>query len=110
MRSGLRPGPNELAEGGLRPGRRGAARARRPSPADQTVFGEVVDERGHVLAAVARRVFNLLANLTERAALPGHRSGGEVPLRVAGHLRRVVIGRSVAGAASEPRCAVTVGA
>ena len=110
MRSGLRPGPNELAEDGLRPGRWGTANSGLPSPADQTVFGEVVEERGHVRAAVAGGVLDLLANLTERAALPGHRSGGEVPLRVAGHMRRIVIGRAVAGAAWERRCAVTVGA
>ena len=55
-------------------------------------------------------VFNLLADLPERAAFPCHRQRREVPFRMAGHMRRIEVCRSVAGVARKRRSAVAVGA
>ena len=54
----------------LRARRRLAAFARVPAPADQVVVRHVLDDLGRGLAAVARRVLDLLADLAERLALP----------------------------------------
>ena len=68
MRSRLRPRANERAELGLRPRRRLPARAGRPAPADERVLRHMPHERRHVLAAVARWVLDLRANLAKWGA------------------------------------------
>ena len=110
MRSRLRPGANELAELVLRSRRRPAARTGRPAPADEASSAMCSNERRHVLAAVARRVLDLLADLAERPALPGHRDGRQVPHRMTGHACRIEIRGTMTGVACHARRAVAVGA
>ena len=77
----------------------------------ETTLGLFHDRnRRHVAIAVACAIFDLLADLPERAAFPCHRERREVPFRMAWHMRRIEVGRSVAGAAWKSRGAVAVGA
>ena len=88
----------------------------RPAPGDQPQPTRLsspmwCDQRRHVLAAVARRILDLLADL-RRASLPSQAidSGREVPLRMTGHARRIVVGGVMAGVAGHAGRAVAVGA
>src|SRR5206468_7596596 len=65
--------------------------------------------RRHVEPAVARRVLDLLADLTERLAGPGHRRRREMPLRMAGHARLRIVRRVMAGIARQARRAMAIG-
>src|SRR4051812_45699739 len=55
-RAGIGPGFDQLAELRLATRRRSAVSAGVPAPADQVVFGHVVHQRRHVLAAIAALV------------------------------------------------------
>src|SRR5712675_3402275 len=81
-RAGVRPGLDQLAELLLGARRRRASRARGPAPPDKLVVRHVLDQRRHVLAAVAVLVLDLHADLAERLALPGHLGGRERPFRI----------------------------
>src|SRR5207249_7632979 len=83
------PCTHNLAEAGLRPWCRRTPDPRQPCPADEGVLAEMVQKRSQITVAVARAVFDLLADLPERAALPGHRERGQVPFRVAGNARGI---------------------
>src|SRR5215470_864699 len=109
-RAGVGPGAHDLAEARLRPGRRRASSSWRPRPSHERILAEVMQQRRHVAIAVAGAVLDLLADLSERAALPGHRKRGEMPFRMAGHMGRIEVCRSMAGVARKRRSAVAVGA
>src|SRR5436305_663009 len=71
-RAAFGPGPHQGAERGLRASRWRPSAAGPPGPAHQTVFRNVVKQRSHVPATVPRRILDLLADRTERTALPPH--------------------------------------
>src|SRR5262249_23464460 len=87
--AGVDPGSDQLAQHRLAPGGGLAAGSRCPAPADERVVRHVLDDLGQAAAAVVRRILDLLADLTERAPLPGHREWREMPVRMAGHRGRV---------------------
>src|SRR2546423_34044 len=60
--------------------------------------------------AVARGIFDLLADLRERLALPRHFDWRHVPLRMARYMCRVEILSVMAGFASHARRTASVGA
>jgi len=65
-----------------------------PAPPDETVLGHVVEQRGHVLPAVARGILDLLADRAERLALPRHRARRQMPLGVTRHVPLGIKNRS----------------
>src|SRR5688572_18463029 len=69
----------------LRPWRRRPPRTWIPRPSDQGVGAHVMADLRQVTVAVALEVLQLLADLAQRLALPGHRGGGQRPVRVAGN-------------------------
>src|SRR5258708_24058157 len=81
--AGLDPRGDQPPE--LRPGagRRLAVAARLPSPAHQRDLRHVLLAGGERLAAVALRVLDLLADLTQRFGLPCHRLRCDMPERMA---------------------------
>jgi len=100
-RPGGGPGLDQFAEFLLRPGRGHPVSARAPGPAYQDVFRHMVDDAGHVASAVALRVLDLLADLTQRLALPGHGGGREGPLGVSRRTRAGEILALVAAVATQ---------
>src|SRR6266850_8337172 len=90
------PGTHDLTENSLRArgGRPPASRC--PRPPDKRVLTEVMQEVRHSATAIALAVFDLLADLPERAAFPGHRYRREVPFRMSGNVRRIEVRRSMA--------------
>src|SRR5712691_2244166 len=72
-RAGIRPGAHDLAKARLRAWCRRAPVSGRPRPSDERILAKVMQQRRHVAIAVARAVFDLLADLPERAAFPCHR-------------------------------------
>src|SRR5438105_7855647 len=104
--AGIRPCLYEGAEGRLGARRRLAARAGLPRPADELVFRHVLDHLADAVAAVARAILDLLADLTQRALLPRHLARRQPPFRVAGHtagieVRGLVTGRTAHRADAE---------
>ena len=76
--------------------RRGCAIASRsPGPADQRIPAHMMHDVFERAAAVARRIFDLLADLRECLALPGHLMRRQMPGRIARYSRRFEIGRLV---------------
>src|SRR5262249_50676082 len=105
-----RPGTHDLSKTRLRPRCRRAPEPGRPRPSNERILAEVMQQRRHVAIAIAGAIFDLLADLPERAALPGHRERREMPFGMAGHMRRVEICGSMACVARKRRGAVAVGA
>ncbi len=70
-----------------------------PQPTSE-IFGHVVDQFIHRLAAVALGILDLLADLAQRLAEPSHLDGRHVPLRVPRDLARIEIRRTMAGGAA----------
>src|SRR6266851_6886391 len=100
-RPGGGPGLDQFAEFLLRPGRGHPVSAWVPGPAYQDVFRRMVDDLGQVESAVALRVLELLADLAQGLALPGHRGGREGPPGVARHTRGDGVLALVAAAAQQ---------
>src|SRR5690242_13303245 len=70
----------------------------------------MMDELVHLPAAVALRVLDLRADLTDRLALPRHLAGGEVPFRMPRNAARLEVRRAVAGGAAQRHHPVPIGA
>src|SRR3954464_811166 len=60
----------------------------------------MVDQVFHLASAIARGIPDLLADLADGLALPGHLARGEVPVGMAGHAAGLEIGLLVAGVAA----------
>src|SRR6516165_6269181 len=89
--------------------RRGCAIASRsPGPADQRIPAHMMHDVFERAAAVARRIFDLLADLRECLALPGHLMRRQMPGRIARYSRRFEIGRLVTDLAAHRRQSETV--
>src|SRR5262249_11428866 len=108
MGAGVGPCAHDLPESRPCPGRGRAPSSRRPRPADQGVLFEMVNETGHVPAAVTCAILDLLADLSQRAALPRHGSRRQVPFGMTRNMRRLEVARAVAGIAGQRRRAVTI--
>src|SRR5947209_8315700 len=85
LRAGIDPCLRELAELLLRARRGLAAFARRPAPRDQIVVCEMLLQQRERAPAVTRRILDLLADLSERLALPRHLDRREAPARMPGN-------------------------
>src|SRR5262245_66097593 len=107
---GLHPSLDERARLLLRAGRRLPAISGRPSPTDQVIFADMLNERVHRTVSVARWILDLEANLAERLAFPSHFTRGEMPDRIARHAGGVVVGLQVADRTAHRREAKTVSA
>ena len=107
-RSGLDPGIDERAGFLLRARRGRAAEAGRPGPADQSVGADVMDEVLQRPVAVARRILDLRADLSERLAFPCHLARREMPFRMTGHAAGIEVGLLVADRAPHGRKAMAV--
>src|SRR6266542_7055469 len=79
------PGLDQRDERRLRPRCRLAVGARAPGPAHEGISRYVLDDLVGTVATVALGIPYLRADLRERALLPPHRSGREMPPRNAGH-------------------------
>src|SRR3954452_10236812 len=101
-RSGLHPRLDKRAGLLLRARHGRAAEAGLPGPADEGVLADMVDQVFHLAPAIARRIPDLLADLADGLALPGHLARGEMPFGMAGHAARLEIGLLVAGVAAHP--------
>src|SRR6516162_2907750 len=89
--------------------RRGCAIASRsPGPADRRILAHMMHDVFERAAAVARRIFDLLADLRECLALPGHLMRRQMPGRIARYSRRFEIGRLVTDLAAHRRKSETV--
>src|SRR5262249_16879205 len=102
------PGLDELAQHGLRAGRRLAPGAGRQCPPDERVGRHVLDDLLEAATAIARRILQLLADLGQRAALPGHRERRQVPVGMSRHADRVEVRTRVAGRAVQSGGAVSI--
>src|SRR5205814_398718 len=91
-------------------GRGLAVSAGHPTPAHQRVVRHVLVDRGERLAAVAPRVLDLLADLTERSGLPRHRLRRDMPRRVSRNARGLVVRILMAARAAQADGALVVGA
>src|SRR3954447_3052681 len=101
--SGFHPGLNQRAGLLLRTGRRAAADAGDPGPADQRIFADVMDKVFDLAPAIAGRIFDLCANFGNRFALPRHRKRREMPFRMARHMAGVEIRVPMAGRTAHRR-------
>src|SRR5262245_35510135 len=90
MCTGLKPGVKELAEPLLIARRRLKMSGRTPPVGHEGVVGHVRTEFSQGLTAVALPVFNLIANLSQRLAFPGHLRWRQVPTRMAWHIAEIV--------------------
>src|SRR5207302_1738086 len=86
-----------------------AAHAGLPGPADELVLRHVLDDLGQAVAAVARGILHLLADLRQRPLLPGHVRRRQPPFRVAGYVSGIEVRGLVAGRAAHRRDAEAVG-
>src|SRR5262249_29860772 len=102
-RAALHPGVKERACLRLRAGRGPTIPSRSPGPADQMILTYVMHDVFERAAAIARGIFDLLADLRERLALPAHLMRREMPARIARHAGRFEIGRLVADRAAHRR-------
>src|ERR1700687_2709014 len=64
--AGFSPGLDQFTKLLLRSWRRRSPGSRVPAPADQGIFRHVLDQLGHVLAAVALAILDLDADLAKR--------------------------------------------
>src|SRR5690242_4553713 len=95
-RAGLLPGVKQRARSRLRAGRWPAIPSGSPGPADQMILTDVMHDILERTAAIARGIFDLLTDLSERLALPAHLMRREMPARIARHAGGFEIGRLVA--------------
>src|SRR5262245_66224628 len=102
MCTGLKPGVKELAEPLLIARRRLKMSGRTPPVGHEGVVGHVRTEFSQGLTAVAFPVFNLIANLSQRLAFPGHLRRRQVPTRMARHIAEIF--GVVTGDAHHPGC------
>src|ERR1700730_3028371 len=110
VRARVSPAAQQFAELFVAARSRRATKPRRPGPYDQSVGHHVVGDRGDVAIAVARGVFELLADLSQRAAFPGHGSRCEMPVIVAGNSCRIEVVRLMASTALHAGRTVAVSA
>ena len=99
MRSAFAPSLEQRAEFGLRAGRGRPVRTGFPSPTHQSVFTHMMEERRHIAISIAAFVFDLLANLAERFALPSHLRRSQMPFGMTRDARRVEIRGMMTGPA-----------
>src|SRR3954469_18882373 len=109
-RSGFHPRLDERARFLLGAGRRAPAVAGCPSPTDQMVLADMLDERIDRSVAIARGILDLGADLAERLAFPCHFTRGEMPDRVARHAGGVEVGLPVADRTAHGREPMSIGA
>src|SRR5436190_265003 len=76
-----------------------------PTPANELVVRHVLDDLLHSLAAVALRVLDLLADLSERSADPCHLDRRQYPLGIARNAPWIEVARAVARHATHAGCA-----
>src|SRR6195256_5142856 len=95
-RPGFPPRLDERARFLLRAGSRSPAVSGRPSPTDQMVLADMLNERVDRPVSIARGILDLGADLAERLAFPCHFTRGEMPDRVARHAGRVEVGALMA--------------
>src|SRR5439155_12268875 len=107
--AGISPRLHEGAERRLGSRRWLAAHAGLPRPADELVLRHVLDDLGQAVAAVARGILHLLADLRQRPLLPGHVRRRQPPFRVAGYVSGIEVRGLVAGRAAHRRDAEAVG-
>src|SRR6516165_1642422 len=108
--AGFHPCFSERACFLLAAGSRLAAKAGRPSPANQRVGADVMHQLLQRATTVALGIFDLGADLTERLAFPPHLTRREVPFRVARHAGGIEVGLLVADRATHGRQPMTIGA
>ena len=89
MCTGLKPGVKELAEPLLIARRRLEMSGRTPPVGHEGIVGHVLTEFRQGLPAVALPVFDLIANLSQRLAFPGHLRWRQVPTRMAWHIAEI---------------------
>src|SRR5262249_17842256 len=104
------PGFDQCTRLRLRAGHGRAAEAGLPGPADERVLADMVDQLFDLAAAIARGIPDLLADLADRLALPGHLARGEVPCGMARNAARFEIGVLVARVTAHRLQAMAVGA
>ena len=80
----------------------------RPSPTDEVIFADMLDERVHRTVSVARWILDLEGKPAERLAFPSHFPRGEMPDRVAGHAGGIEVGLQVADRTAHRREAKSV--
>ncbi len=68
----------------------------------------MLDELLHRLAAVASRVLDLLADVGQRLAFPGHLDGRDVPQRMSRDLAGIEVSRTMAGCAAHANGTETI--
>src|SRR5665647_777283 len=95
-RAGFHPGCDQRAGLLLRAGSGPPAVAGRPGPTDQMVVADMRDEFLGLAAAVARRAFDLFADLGDGLAFPGHFTRRQMPDRIARHPAGIEVGALVA--------------
>src|SRR5258707_10203598 len=110
VRARLDPAPKQPAELRVGARSRSTTRPRRPRPNDQTVRHHMVDDRRDVAVAIARRIFELFADLSQRPALPSHGSRRKMPMVVAGNSNAIEVVRLMAGTTSHAGRTVAVNA
>src|SRR5262249_16147909 len=91
-------------------GSRLAAKAGRPSPANERVGADVMHQLLQRATTVALGIFNLGADLGERLAFPRHLTRREVPFRVSRHAGRIEVGLLVADRTTHGWQPMTIGA
>jgi hypothetical protein len=106
--AGLHPGVKERARSRLRAGRWLAVPSRSPGPADQMILTHMMHDVLERSAAIARRIFELLANLRERLAFPSHLMRRELPGRIARHSGGFEISRLVTDRTAQRRKAKAI--
>src|SRR5215470_3789055 len=72
LRPGFHPGLDERARLLLRAGSRLPAISGRPSPTDQVIFADMLNERVERTVSVARWIFDLGADFAKSLAFPSH--------------------------------------
>src|SRR5260370_14281155 len=107
-RPGFYPGIDQRAGFLLRTGRRGATEARVPSPTDQRVGTDVMDEVFGFPAAVTGGVLDLRADLGKRLAFPRHLARRDMPFRMAVHTAGIEVGVLMTDRATHRLAAITV--
>jgi hypothetical protein len=90
-RAGLHPGVEQRTCLHLRARRGAAIAAGRPGPTNQVIVADMMHDLVRRAAAVARRIFDLRANLPDRLAFPCHVTRREMPGGIARHARRFEI-------------------
>src|SRR5262249_35613089 len=108
LRAGFHPSLDQRAGLLLRAGSGLPAIAGRPSPTDQVIFADMLNQCVDRTVSVARWILDLGTDLTERLALPSHFTRREMPDRVARHASGVEVGLQVADWTAHRRKAISV--